>query len=171
MELRIPTPLLAVAAIIFFLSLSSCNTDEDIAAPTRGKLAEISGSPIQDPSHPTPKKAIPPGRVDRTDDARHIVLQDRFGFQFRLNILNRSPGYDIYEGESIDPRGNRYAAGGIYSKVDGELSLSSFIQGNIPYYNNLKKASSADYRGYEQLLGNPWEHYHNTYLIIEGRLE
>lgn len=171
MELGIPTQLLATALIVSSLFLFSCNADEDMALSIKGKIAETSGTTFPESSHPTPRKENHTADADTASSAYHIVLKDKFGFLFHLNVLDRNGKYGIYEGESIDPGGNRYAAGGIYNKEDGELSISSFIQGNVPYYSNLRKASDTDYRGYEQLLDDPWEHYRNTYQIIEGRLE
>ena len=171
MEPRMPTQLAALMVIVFSLALFSCNAEEDKGVPARGKITEAPDSAFIDLSNPTPRKDNHTIDADTASDAYYVVFKDKFGFVFRLNILNRSGKYDIYEGESIDPRGNRYAAGGIYNKIDGELSISSFIQGNVPYYSNLRKASGTEYRGYEQLLGDPWEHYQNAYQIIEGRLE
>lgn len=171
MKHRIPTQLLIAVGIIVTLVFFSCSAEENIGMPAKGKIREASGSAFPDQSLPTPQRDSNTIDAGIGRDAYHVVLRDKFGFMFRLNLLNKSGRYDIYEGESTDPGGNRYPAAGIYNRVDGKLSVSSSIHSDVPYYSNLEKASDTDYRGYEQLISNPWEHYRNTYQIIEGRLD
>jgi hypothetical protein len=159
-----PSPLSPTALIVFLLVLYSCGIDEDQAP-------ESPAAPVSKQSYPTAQKADISAGTEAAGSTHLVVLKDTFGFLFRLNILNRNGNYTIYEGESIDPEGNQYEAAGIYDRIDGDLSISSFLPGNVPYHSNLNSASDTTYGGYEQLVGKPWEHYRNTYQVVEGRLE